>query len=236
MMMASLSGLGLFALGCAEKTISTMRPRPSLDWPSVPIRPTPALGSSALVRNPSTPTPSTGSLLRSRDPLHAMERIRWTRDTAIAGRVNPMNGIRRMTVHHEGWTTVWFSDERTTAARIQQIRHIHVRDRGWGDIGYHYIIDRAGRVWQGRDLRYQGAHVKANNEHNLGVLVLGNFEKQPIPDAQMLSVQKSLYTLAAYHRVPAQRIYTHRELNPTQCPGRYLQPKMDHLRSNGTLT
>jgi hypothetical protein len=34
------------------------------------------------------------------------------------------------------------------------------------DIGYHYTIDPTGRIWEGRPVQYQGAHVKMNNEHN----------------------------------------------------------------------
>ncbi len=61
------------------------------------------------------------------------------------------------------------------AGRIELIRAGH-RARGWGDIGYHLIVDPLGNAWQGRPLIWQGAHVKDRNEGNIGILVVGNFE------------------------------------------------------------
>lgn len=140
-----------------------------------------------------------------------------------------MGGVNRITVHHEGWTAVWFTDKGTTAKRLDQIRRNHV-DRGWGDIGYHYIVDRAGRVWEGRSTRYQGAHVKEQNEHNVGVLVLGNFNVQQPSEAQMRALVQTLRGLMRAYNVPASRVYTHRELNSSTCPGRNLQARMVALR------
>ena len=42
---------------------------------------------------------------------------------------------------------------------IEDIRHWHVVERGWSDIGYHWIIDRNGIIHKGRDSRLSGAHV-----------------------------------------------------------------------------
>lgn len=146
-----------------------------------------------------------------------------------------MAGINRITVHHEGHTPVWFTDEASTKARIEQVRNIHTRDRKWGDIGYHYIIDRAGRVIEGRSIAYQGAHVKNQNEHNVGVMLLGNFEQQSPSQAQVNTLQTTLRFLMAKHRVPVSRVYTHRELGKTACPGRNLQPRVARLRTSGAL-
>ena len=141
-----------------------------------------------------------------------------------------MRGINRITVHHEGSTPVYFADARSTAARIEAIRRVHTGDRGWADIGYHYIIDRSGTVWEGRDLRYQGAHVRENNEHNLGILVLGNFDKQNPSDAQLASLEKALRSFMGQHRVAQSRVFTHQEIVQTACPGTGLQSRMGGMR------
>jgi len=146
-----------------------------------------------------------------------------------------MKGVSRITVHHEGYTPVWFTDEASTRARLEQVRTIHTRDRHWGDIGYHYIIDRAGRVIEGRNIAYQGAHVKQQNPHNVGVMLLGNFEKQVPSSAQLAGLQRTLRHLMLTYRVPVKRVYTHRELGPTACPGRNLQPRVASLRTSGAL-
>jgi len=146
-----------------------------------------------------------------------------------------MGRISRLTIHHEGWTPVWFSDARQTGERIEQVRRIHVRDRGWGDIGYHYIIDRAGRVWQGRDPRFQGAHVGGANEHNLGVMLLGNFDRQRPSDAQFDTMVRTVHALTRQYGIDARQVYTHQELRPTACPGKALQPRVDSVRQAGYL-
>ncbi len=146
-----------------------------------------------------------------------------------------MNGVTRMTVHHEGWTPVWFTDFDHAAERIEQDRHVHVDNRGWGDLGYHFVIDRAGRLWEGRKLKYQGAHVADHNEHNIGIMCLGNFDKQQPSQVQLQTLTNTLKTLRKHYNVPINRIYTHQELNPTACPGSNLQPRVASLRTNGHL-
>ena len=76
------------------------------------------------------------------------------------------------------------------------IRRGHVNHNGWADIGYHFAVDRAGRVWSCRPLVWQGAHVKDRNEGNIGVLVLGNFEIERPTSAQLNALAIHLKTLA----------------------------------------
>jgi hypothetical protein len=164
-----------------------------------------------------------------------MPRAWWTKYGPNGAKLNPMAGVNRITVHHEGHTPVWFTDDRSTRERMEQVRGVHTRDRKWADIGYHYIIDRAGRIIEGRSVAYQGAHVSQQNEHNVGVMLLGNFEQQSPSQQQLLSLQTTLRFLMAKYRVPTNRVYTHRELGPTVCPGRNLQPRVASLRTSGAL-
>jgi hypothetical protein len=157
-------------------------------------------------------------------------RREWTDAGPIMSLANPMNGVRRITVHHDGMS-VFTSRSRTDAAeRLELIRRAHVGQR-WADIGYHYIVDPAGRVWEGRPAHLQGAHVRFNNEHNLGVMVLGNFEdSRPAPEA-LEALDALVGVLMRRHAVPLDQVWTHRELAPTACPGRNLQSYMLATRS-----
>lgn len=224
-----LAGLGLVVSGCTAGGTQVSN-RPGASWPTTSAPQSPS--GQDVAAAPAQAPAGTGSAL---DPLNAIPRTRWARSGPTAGKVNPMNGVSRITVHHEGWTAVWFTDEKQTASRLEQIRQVHTRDRHWGDVGYHYIIDRSGRVWQARSLAYQGAHVSANNEHNLGIMVLGNFDIQSPSDAQLNALSGSLRTLMHRYKVPLKRVYTHQELMPTACPGKRLQPRMIAMRSNGAL-
>ena len=113
---------------------------------------------------------------------------------------------------------------------LRRIQRFQMARRRMGDIAYHYIVDRAGRAWEGRPLAWQGAHVRDNNEHNIGVMVMGNFDLQEPTRTQVLSLERLLRLLRNRHRVPSWRLHTHRELVASRCPGRNLQPEVETLR------
>jgi N-acetyl-anhydromuramyl-L-alanine amidase AmpD len=113
---------------------------------------------------------------------------------------------------------------------MELIRTSH-RRKGWSDIGYHYVIDRAGRLWEARPINYQGAHVRDNNEHNIGVMCMGNFDLQQPSEAQLTTLARTVQQIRQYYRVSESRIYTHQEINPTACPGRNMQPRVVTMRS-----
>lgn len=231
-----VSSVGVCLAGCSAPLPGPPKysRRPDAAWPTAISRPVPP---NRVPYDRPASSPRTHADARSpSDALNVIPRSRWTRTGPVGSRVNSMGTIGRLTIHHEGWKTVHFSDARTTADRIELVRSIHVDRRGWGDLGYHFVIDRAGRVWEGRDIRFQGAHVKDNNEHNIGVMVLGNFDKQRPSDAQLRSLVRTVHTLAQRYRVPTHRVQTHQEINPTACPGRMLQPRITSLRAAGYFT
>ncbi len=55
---------------------------------------------------------------------------------------------------------------------IKDIRKWHL-ERGWKDVGYHYIVLVDGTIQLGRDLRTVGAHVKGYNQNSIGVCYIG---------------------------------------------------------------
>lgn len=144
-----------------------------------------------------------------------------------------MKGVNRITVHHEGSAFSGASDFSAMARKLANIRSGHINRRGepFADIGYHYVVDPAGRVWEGRDLRYQGAHVERNNEHNIGIMVIGNFEEQRPTTAQLTTLEGFLIDQMRRYDVPASRVYTHREIGQSACPGRNLQRFMVAVRA-----
>lgn len=62
---------------------------------------------------------------------------------------------------------------RTTAEKVAEIRRWHVEERGWRDIGYHFLIDRDGTVATGRPIEQIGAHVRGHNRRTVGICLLG---------------------------------------------------------------
>lgn len=196
--------------------------------PPLPGSPAPVLSTyTPPAPMPTPPEPAAPAMT-------VMPRSAWTRfGIAKPNECYGMNGVNRITVHHDGMPPVALRGQADAARRIESIRASHVNARGFADIGYHYIIDPTGRVWEGRPSWKQGAHVKDQNENNLGVLVLGNFDVQrPTPQA-LASLDRFIGVLMERHRVSISRVYTHQEIGKSGCPGTNLQRYMEQTRRSG---
>jgi N-acetyl-anhydromuramyl-L-alanine amidase AmpD len=154
----------------------------------------------------------------------------WTQQTPVRSRLNPAAPYRMITIHHEGRHQNRHLNHSDVARDLSNILAGH-RNRRYGDIAYHLIIDPAGRVWEGRSLRYQGAHVADHNRGNIGVMLLGNFEQQSPAGAQLESLHKLTHILSRYFHVPRTAVFGHRDLSQTLCPGRRLYPYVAAMRT-----
>jgi hypothetical protein len=227
--------LGTLFLGaCGENKLSTALPGPYWADPAstAPI-------SNDIHSAPITAAPIPSGPITPMDPSPMpgiVPRAMWARGVPKMNEINYMNGIRRITVHHDGMPPASLSSVRQIAARIEQIRQSHVGGRGWADLGYHYVIDPNGRVWEGRDIRFQGAHVKDQNENNLGILVMGNFMVQSPTQAALASLDRFVANQMQRYNISISNVRTHQERAATDCPGRNLQTYMNRTRSgSGTL-
>lgn len=161
-----------------------------------------------------------------------LPRSAWARGAPVCSAMNPMLPVKYITVHHDGLPRPLTStDETVSKARIETIRNGH-RGKGWGDIGYHFVIDRNGRVWEGRAINWQGAHVEKCNEGNIGICCMGNFDEQAPSSAQLAGLERQLKVLMVMYGVPKSRVYTHQEWPSakTACPGKSMQAKVLALR------
>ncbi len=150
---------------------------------------------------------------------------------------DPMGSITRITIHHDGLSSKMINTHPQIAERILDIQNAHIK-RNWADIGYHLIVDPLGDVWEGRPLQYQGAHVKDNNEENIGILVLGNFQYSEPTGKAMNTLNKLMNYLMKKYQIDWNHVFTHRELVPNrsnECPGRYLQVIIEKARQSGGL-
>ena len=219
---AMTSVAGVVGLSGCDNSVRTAR-IPGTPWPRLNASPK-SYGTIAV--NDRKPNISVSSGAGS--PGNPISRSVWTSSRPISSRINPMPmPLRRITIHHDGLPSSITMDSKR---RLSTIRNGHVSGRGWADIGYHFIIDRNGKVWEGRALHYQGAHVRNNNEHNIGVLCMGNFEIHQPTSAQLNSLAGQVKWLRRKYGISTSNVLTHREINPTQCPGRNLQPRVVAMR------
>ncbi len=165
--------------------------------------------------------------------VEMISRRNWNAGAPISSRLQPMRQVRRLTIHHQGDPRAnWDVSPRQVAGTLRRIQAEHRRRLGAGDIGYHYIIDRGGNIWQGREVYYQGAHVRGHNPHNLGIMLLGNFEIQKPTAAQLRTLRRLSQCLITGYGLAAARLYAHSDLGNTRCPGRHLRPHVKALRAS----
>lgn len=191
---------------------------------AVAVAPTPALSSGAI---PSDPR----ELLSSIRP-----RAEWGA-AAIRGKYDAMTPISRVTVHHSALDTSSSGAAAAVASELRQLQSNH--QQKWADIGYHFLIDRSGGIWEGRNLRWQGAHEGAGlNQGAVGICMLGNFELGPPTASQLSSLKELLDTCRQQWGLSASDIKTHKEVRPepTECPGWALQGWVDDYRRSLALT
>ena len=131
-------------------------------------------------------------------------------------------------------------------ALIRGIYAYHTQSRGWRDIGYNYLVDRFGRIWEGRHggvaRAVVGAHTLGYNEVSFAMSAIGNYDIASPPRpvlkayARLFAWKLSLYDI----RADASRLYVknrylaaingHRDTGQTACPGQYLYAKIPYIR------
>jgi hypothetical protein len=79
----------------------------------------------------------------------------------------------------------------------KEIREWHVRDNGWSDIGYHYVIRRNGIQEIGRPESEPGAHASGHNANSIGVCLVGG------NDADNKALAECNYTRAQFRVLEA---------------------------------
>ena len=145
----------------------------------------------------------------------------------------------RMAIHHSAGHA---SSGGSYAGRVRAIQAYHQDTRGWCDIGYHYLITDDGTVWEGRQIKYQGAHTYPHNKGNIGVNFVGCFH--PGADCNKIGLMKPsqaalqagatlLGLLSKDHGITIDnaQVKPHRGYpsTSTDCPGDYVVEKIPWL-------
>jgi hypothetical protein len=222
---AGLSAVAAMVTGCGSSGQKAAA-LPGVDWPD-----------SGLARPAPKPMPGKPGVPNIQLPGGVIPRSEWARGGVIPARMQRARPYYRITIHHDGMDTFASTDKAAAAQRLEQIRNAHLNRPGepFGDIGYHYVIDPAGRIWQGRPLEWQGAHVAKTNEGNLGICCLGNFMQQRPTQAQLVALDRFVVSQMERYRVSPGNVFTHRELGQTVCPGDNLQPYIADSRRKGPI-
>jgi uncharacterized protein with LGFP repeats len=188
-------------------------------------------------------------------------RAQWGADESIRS-WDPQypSTLKAATIHHTADRNNYTADE--VPAMMRSIYAYHTLTRGWGDIGYNVIVDRFGRMFEGRygglASTVIGAHAGGFNTFTFGVSMLGNYDTVPVPQATVDAVANfvawkfGLYGIdprgttvltsggggtakyAAGVHVTLPTVFGHRDVGSTACPGQYGYARLGEIRNRVT--
>lgn len=137
---------------------------------------------------------------------------------------------------HRAWRYIVIHHSATDGGSAAAFDQAH-RNRGWDELGYHFVIDNGdggpdGRVEVGSRWRSQkwGAHCKtpdnAYNDYGIGICLVGDFTDRMPSRAQLASLHRLVRYLATKYDIPPGNVVGHRDApgTSTACPGRAFHP------------
>jgi N-acetylmuramoyl-L-alanine amidase len=186
-----------------------------------------------------------------------VSRASWGANEAIR-RAPPSyaTSIRGVTIHHTAGTNNYSRAQ--ALAIVKGIQLFHVQSNGWNDIGYNFLVDRFGTVYEGRyggiDRNVIGAHARGFNTGAVGIALLGTYgSTAPSAAAQDAIVRLIAWRLDLAHvdpvtsttvtssgnerfrpgtRVVLRNVSGHRDTGLTSCPGTVLYGRLNALAAN----
>jgi hypothetical protein len=192
---------------------------------------------SKVTRRPLRAVAVAGSpLILSRPSWRADERIRRAKPRYA-------DAVRFAIVHHTAGSNSYTRAQ--SAAIVRGIQRYHVLANGWDDIGYNFLVDKYGQIFEGRfggvDRNVVGAHAQGFNTGSAGIALIGNYDATTATPAARAALTRLLaWRLDVAHvdptttfswrstgnpKFPAGRMVTlrtisgHRDTGYTTCPG-----------------
>jgi hypothetical protein len=189
-------------------------------------------------------------------------RSAWGADESLVGSVSSASELRAVVVHHTAGSNSYAKAD--APQLLRGILSYHTTTLGWADIGYNLLVDRYGTIYEGRHgglhKHIVGAHAYGFNTFSCGISVMGTFTSSAPPSAAISAVQKAAAwkLLGAFRTNASQqfdwvstvtgggslydegetahlrRIFGHRDVNATECPGNAFYPKLSGMRSATT--
>src|ERR1051326_2224534 len=178
-------------------------------------------------------------------------RAAWGADESIR-RAAPRyaNAVRFAVVHHTAGTNSYTRTQ--SAAIVRGIEIYHVKGNGWNDIGYNFLVDKYGQVFEGRyggvDKNVIGAHAEGFNTGSFGVAMIGTYTSVAPSAAAQTALENLLaWRLDVAHVDPLSMVTVasggnpkypqgvpvvlravsgHRDTGPTSCPGNALYARL----------
>jgi hypothetical protein len=191
------------------------------------------------------PAPGAASAATTKPAIHT--RAQWGADESKMTWTPSYGKVSVGFVHHTDGSNNYSAAE--VPGIIRGIYAYHAVTLGWGDIGYNFLVDRYGGVWEGRaggmDKPVIGGQVYNYNAVSTGVSGIGDFTSAAVPQAMTDAFKRVLGWRLSVAGIPAtgaspvqapggayiQRISGHRDVGGTTCPGNSLYAKLGEIRA-----
>jgi len=185
-----------------------------------------------------------------------VSRAGWGANEAIVkGSPEYSSDVQVVFVHHTAGTNSYRCAD--SASIVRAIEAYHVKSNHWNDIGYNFLVDKCGTLFEGRrggiTRPVLGAHTLGFNTRSSAIAVLGNYSGRAVPArVKRVIAQVAAYKIGAYGSAPAgrvalvssgsdrfakgstamlNRISGHRDTGKTECPGNTLYAQLGSIRS-----
>jgi hypothetical protein len=206
------------------------------------------------VRGPGGPSPQVRRTQMTETP-EVITRAEWGANEGIR-RAAPRyaDNVHFAVVHHTAGSNSYTANQ--SAAIVRSIYVYHVQGNGWNDIGYNFLVDKYGQIFEGRyggmTRAVIGAHAMGFNVGSVGVALLGNYGSATVtPAARAALVSLLAWRLDLAHVDPVSRVVRvstgnpryppgtavtlnaisgHRDTYPTSCPGTNLYAQLPAIR------
>ncbi|WP_245908496.1 N-acetylmuramoyl-L-alanine amidase [Pseudosporangium ferrugineum] len=185
-----------------------------------------------------------------------VSRARWgANERLVENAPEYTTDVQVLFVHHTAGTNSYSCAD--SPAIVRSIQAYHVKSKHWNDIGYNFLVDKCGTLFEGRGggitRPVLGAHTLGFNARSSAIAVLGNYMSRDVPArVRTVIAQVAAYKLGAYGNPPAgrvslissgsdryargsravlNRVSGHRDTGRTECPGDALYGRLGAIRS-----
>ncbi len=193
-------------------------------------------------------------------PPAMLSRTQWGANVFISKPSLYAAAVRFAVIHHTAGVNAYAAAD--SAAIVRGIQLYHVQGNGWNDVGYNFVVDKYGQIFEGRnggiDRAVIGAHAVGFNAGSVGIAVIGSYGKAGISSAAQEAIKRLLgWRLDVAHVDPLstlswssggnpryprgipvflRAVSGHRDTGFTDCPGDALYRSLDGLSASIAAT
>lgn len=176
------------------------------------------------------------------DSLNIINRDEWGADESIMFWDDDMEHakVKEIVIHHTAGND---NSPLDPAAVVRGIYYYHTVTKGWGDVGYNFLIDQYGNVYEGRKggLGTVAAHAYGYNTGSVGISVIGNYETTPPSNMAIDGLENVLSYISfqtgvdlmgktVINGTTEEVVSGHRDVDQTACPGKVFYDLLPQIR------